>query len=286
MRSRLRLAFRRLNSTFLVQQLRQRYNTIITHDSWLLCRWVTATHSNCRTKPINTKLPLGFQEEWPRQCDFNSQELDHPQHPLKHDVATCHVSITCRLVLRHHRAEWRNDDSSSWASVSHRLMLSISVWCEREHSVRTAAIRWRICNIHAETRVSMDTVRFIGMRKSSNESAADVNISIVQITGRFQEHGKETCKAKWTDFFKSCGFINELHNSSFRGTHMWPIIRENYMLFNPRPFHASHCLPLFIVFNKRTLVYCRWLYYLHQLVLLVYTLIRPSNYILNVRFRM
>jgi hypothetical protein len=127
----------------------------------------------------------------------------------------------------------------------------------------------------------MDTVLFIDMWKSRDESVADVDISIVQITGRFQQHGKKTCKAKWSDFFKSCGFIN--YSSSFRGTHMWPIIRDNYMLFNMRPFHAFHYLPLFIVFNKRILVYFRWLYYLHQLVLFVYTLTKPSSYILNVR---
>jgi hypothetical protein len=40
------------------------------------------------------------------------------------------------------------------------------------------------------------------------------------------------------------------------------------MLLNTRLFHAYHCLPLLIVFNISILAYCKWLYYLHQLVYL------------------
>ena len=44
------------------------------------------------------------------------------------------------------------------------------------------------------TRVSVYTFLFMGIRKLQNESAADVNIDNVQTTGRFQEHEKKRAK--------------------------------------------------------------------------------------------
>ena len=43
----------------------------------------------------------------------------------------------------------------------------------------------------------------MGVRKSQNESAADVNIDNVQTTGCFQEHGERRAKQNAQTFLKA-----------------------------------------------------------------------------------
>ena len=72
-------------------------------------------------------------------------------------------------------------------------MTRTSVPCERKDSERSYSLQ-NMQYTHRNACVSVYTFLFLGIRKSQNDAAPDVNIDNIQTTGRFLELGKKRAK--------------------------------------------------------------------------------------------